>query len=50
MDGNTLLPSLSLMTIAAVLVILVVMFGYFLRRRRNRDAATRALGINDPPR
>ena len=50
MDSATLLPSLSLVTIVAVLVVLVGSFAYFLRKRRNRDAASRALGINDPPR
>lgn len=48
MDSSTLLPSLSLMTLIGILLILIVAFGFFLRSRRNRAAATRALGINDP--
>lgn len=50
MDTSSLLPSLSLMTLVAVLVILIGMFAYFLRKRRNRDAASHALGIDDEPR
>ena len=50
MDSATLLPSLSLMTLVAVLLILIGSFVYFLRRRRNRDAASHALGIDDKPR
>lgn len=50
MDSTTLLPSLSLMTLVVVLLILIGSFAYFLRRRRNRDAASRALGIDDNPR
>ena len=48
MDSSTLLPSLSLMTLIGILLILIIAFGFFLRSRRNRAAATRALGINDP--
>ena len=43
MDSATLLPSLNLFTLVAVLVILIGGFMYFLRRRKNRDAAARAL-------
>jgi LPXTG-motif cell wall-anchored protein len=43
MDSATLLPSLNLFTLVAVLVILVLAFLYFLRRRRNREAASRTL-------
>ncbi|MBV9077160.1 MAG: LPXTG cell wall anchor domain-containing protein [Methylobacteriaceae bacterium] len=47
MDNATLLPSLNLFTLIAVLVLLVLSFAYFLRKRRNRQAASHALGIDD---
>jgi uncharacterized membrane protein YqiK len=42
MQTNELLPSLSLMTLIAVLVIAVIGLLLFLRKRRNRNAAVRA--------
>lgn len=50
MDTSSLLPFLSLLTLVAVLVILIGSFVYFLRKRRNRAAASHALGIEDDPR
>ena len=47
MDNTSLLSGLSLFTIIAVLVVLIAIFAYFLRKRRNRDAASHALGIDD---
>ena len=47
MDTASLLPSLNLFTLVAVLLVLIGSFAYFLRRRRNRDAASTALGLND---
>lgn len=49
MDNATLLPSLSLVTLLAVLAALVGYMVYFLRKRRNRAAASHALGIDDKP-
>lgn len=49
MDTSSLLPSLSLITLLAVLLLLIGSFVYFLRKRRNRDAASHALGIDDKP-
>jgi LPXTG-motif cell wall-anchored protein len=43
MDSGTLLSSLNLFTLIAVLLILIGSFAFFLRRRRNREAASRAL-------
>ena len=42
MQTNELLPSLNLMTLIAVLLIAIVAFALFLRKRRNRNAAVRA--------
>ena len=50
MDTSSLLPSLSLLTLVAVLLLLIGSFVYFLRKRRNRAAASHALGIDDDPR
>lgn len=49
MDTSSLLPYLSLITLVAVLLILVGSFAYFLRKRKNRAAASHALGIDDTP-
>lgn len=48
MDNATLLPSLNLVTLISVLALLIGSFVYFLRKRRNREAAARALSIDDP--
>ena len=49
MNNETLLSSLNLFTLVGVLIVLVAIFAYFLRSRRNRDATSKALGIDDPP-
>ena len=41
---NTAIPGLMLFTIGAVLVVAVIAFAVFLRKRSNRDATRRALG------
>jgi hypothetical protein len=41
-ETNEFVPSLMFMTLGAVLLIAIVAFGWFLRKRRNRDLATRA--------
>lgn len=43
MDSFTLLSSLNLMTLVGFLILLIVAFGFFLRRRKNREAASRVL-------
>lgn len=50
MDNTALLGGLSLFTLAAVLLILIASFVYFLRKRRNREAASHALGLDDTKR
>ena len=50
MENTSLLSSLSLMTLVAFLIVIVAAFAYFLRRRRNRDAASHALGIDETKR
>lgn len=47
MDTGSLVSSLNLFTLIAVLLVLIGSFAYFLRRRRNREAASNALGLND---
>ena len=47
MDNTPLLSGLSLFTLIAVLAVLIGTFVYFLRSRRNRVAASHALGIDD---
>lgn len=47
MENTTLLSGLSLFTLIAGLVFLIVVFLFFLRSRRNRVAASHALGIDD---
>lgn len=47
MDNTNLLSGLSLFTMVAVLVILIGAFVYFLRRRKNREAASNVLGLDD---
>ncbi|KAA2236327.1 hypothetical protein [Salinarimonas soli] len=42
MTANQLVPSLMFMTIAVTLLFAIVAFGWFLRKRRNRDLAARA--------
>ncbi len=49
MDNTPLLSGLNLFTLIAVLVILIGSFMYFLRHRKNRVAASHALGIDDKP-
>lgn len=49
MDNTPLLSGLSLFTLAIVLVALIAAFVYFLRSRKNRVAASHALGIDDKP-
>lgn len=46
-DNTALLSSLNLFTLIAVLLVLIGSFAYFLRKRRNRVAASHALGIDD---
>jgi hypothetical protein len=43
MDVNTLIPSLALFTLGAVAAASIGGMIYFLSKRRNRDAARRAL-------
>jgi LPXTG-motif cell wall-anchored protein len=43
MDVNTLIPSLALVTLGGVAAAAIGAMIYFLRRRRNREAASRAL-------
>ena len=47
MDTQSLLSGLNLLTLVAVLLVLIGSFAYFLRKRRNREAASNALGLND---
>lgn len=49
-DNTALLGGLSLFTLIAFLLILIGAFAYFLRKRRNRVAASHALGIDDTKR
>lgn len=49
MDNTSLLSGLSLFTLVAALLCVVALFIYFLRKRKNRDAASHALGIDDRP-
>lgn len=44
MAWNELMPSLMFMTLGAVLLLAIVQFVLFLRKRRNRAIAARALG------
>lgn len=46
-DNTALLSSLNLFTLVAVLLILIGTFAYFLRKRKNRVAASHALGLDD---
>lgn len=50
MDNTSLLSGLSLFTLVAVLLVLVGSFMYFLRSRRNRQAASHVLGGDDAKR
>ena len=50
MDTSSLLPGLSLFTLIAVLFCLIGSFAYFLRKRKNRIAASTALGLDDAER
>lgn len=47
MTGNEMVPSLMFMTFGAALLIAVGMLVYFLRKRSNRDAYKRAMGIDE---
>lgn len=47
-DNTALLSGLSLFTLVAVLLVLIGSFVYFLRKRRNRVAASHALGMDEP--
>ncbi len=47
MQTENLLPSLNLMTLVAVLLVAIIAFAMFLRKRRNRNAATRAFYGSD---
>lgn len=49
-DNTALLSSLNLFTLVAVLLILIGSFVYFLRKRRNRAAASHVLGMDDTKR
>lgn len=49
-DNTAFLSSLNLFTLVAVLVVLIGAFAYFLRRRRNRIAASHVLGMDEPKR
>ena len=46
-DNTALLSGLNLFTLVAVLLILIASFAYFLRKRRNRIAASHVFGIDD---
>lgn len=48
MDNTALLSGLNLFTLVAVLLILIASFWYFLsRNKKNRIAASHALGLDD---
>lgn len=47
MDNTALLSGLNLFTLVAVLLILIAAFVFFLRRKKNRVAASHALGLDD---
>ncbi len=47
MSTTELVPSLMFMTIAATLLMAIVAFAWFLRKRRNRDLASRAFNGDD---
>jgi hypothetical protein len=47
MDNTALLSGLNLFTLVSVLLIAVGSFVYFLRKRKNREAASHALGLDD---
>ena len=49
-DNTALLSGLNLFTLVSVLLVLIGGFAYFLRKRRNRDAAATVLGMNDKKR
>lgn len=50
MDNTSLLSGLSLFTLVAVLALLIGYMIYFLRKRRNRVAASHALGLDESKR
>lgn len=47
MENTSLLSGLSLFTLIAALACVIALFVYFLRKRKNREAASHALGIDD---
>ncbi len=47
MSSEQLIPMLALFTLLAVLAIGVWQFAAFLRKRRNRDIASHALGFDE---
>lgn len=49
-DNTALLSGLNLFTLIAVLLVLIGSFAYFLRKRRNRIAASHVLGMDDTKR
>lgn len=50
MNSEHLVPTLMIVTLVVVLILAVVQFGYFLRKRRNRDLAKRAFEGDEKPR
>lgn len=50
MSADEVVPSLMFFTLGAVLLIAVGAFVYFLRKRSNRDATARALGVDEASR
>lgn len=50
MNSEQLVPTLMLITLVIVLVLAVLQFGFFLRKRRNRDLAKKAFEGDQPSR
>ena len=49
MNSEQLVPTLMLVTLVAVLLLAIVQFAFFLRKRRNRELAKKAFeGDQDP--
>ena len=49
MNSEQLVPTLMIVTLVIVLVLAIVQFGFFLRKRRNRDLAKRAFKGDENP-
>lgn len=50
MNSEQLVPTLMLVTLVIVLVLAIIQFGFFLRKRRNRDLAKKAFEGDQNPR